>query len=98
MAPGTGTGILPTSNFFTEITMSTFVHNSEPQPEDFLTEEQVSRILNITPRTLVDWLRLKKIPYYKLGWKSVRIRRSDLEAFVNRALVPAREIPVQSPI
>lgn len=47
-----------------------------------LTESQAAEFLNIRPGTLANWrvTRRYPLPYTKIG-RSVRYRRSDLEAF-----------------
>jgi excisionase family DNA binding protein len=67
----------------------------QPQePESLLTEEQLARFLNVKPRTITQWIQENRIPYYRFGWKLVRIRLSDVESLLNRSLVPARKVPI----
>jgi excisionase family DNA binding protein len=73
--------------------------NYTPQePESLLTEEQLSRFLNITPRTVTDWVQTNRIRYYRLGWRSVRFRLSDVLEFIERSAVPAKDTPAPSRI
>lgn len=50
--------------------------------EPLLNEQQAAEFLNIRPGTLACWRVTKRypLPYVKIG-RSVRYRRSDLEAF-----------------
>lgn len=52
--------------------------------EPLLTEQQAAELLNIRPGTLACWRVTKRypLPYVKIG-RSVRYRRSDLEAFAS---------------
>jgi excisionase family DNA binding protein len=73
--------------------------NYTPQePESLLTEEQLSRFLNITPRTVTDWVQTNRIRYYRLGWRSVRFRLSDVLEFIERSAVPAKDTSAPSRI
>lgn len=47
-----------------------------------LTIDEVAAILKIAPRTLLEWLRTKKIKGVKMG-KEWRILQKDLDAFLN---------------
>ncbi|TMB70116.1 MAG: helix-turn-helix domain-containing protein [Chloroflexi bacterium] len=49
--------------------------------EKLLTPEQVAERLQVTERTVYDWLRRGKLPALKLG-RLWRIRPEDLEAFL----------------
>jgi len=74
-------------------------NNYQPQePESLLTEEQLARFLNVNPRTLTDWIQTNRIRYYRLGWRSVRFRLSDVLEFIERSAVPAKETPAPSRI
>lgn len=45
---------------------------------------------HVTQSTVRSWILNKKIPYVKLG-RRVFLRRKDVEAFIERSVVPARE-------
>jgi excisionase family DNA binding protein len=64
------------------------------RPESLLTEEELAQFLNIKPRTITQWIQEKRIPYYRFGWRLIRIRLLDVEKFLNRSLVPARDVPI----
>jgi excisionase family DNA binding protein len=51
--------------------------------EDLLTVEQAAAKLQISPKTLKDWLRAGRIKGVRLG-KLWRLRERDLEEFVER--------------
>ncbi|NIU85935.1 MAG: helix-turn-helix domain-containing protein [Nitrosopumilaceae archaeon] len=52
-------------------------HN-DSLPEN-LTTKQVAKILNVTPRTVVNWRNKGKLPFHKIGgkvlYKKVDVRR-----------------------
>lgn len=54
-----------------------------------LTIEEAANTLRLQPCTLRAWILRRKLPYIKLG-RSVRIRRSDVDALLSRGFVPAR--------
>jgi excisionase family DNA binding protein len=47
----------------------------------------LARYLNLSPRTIETWTRLRKIPCYKLGIKAVRYRLSDVEKALQKRRV-----------
>ena len=51
--------------------------------EKLYTVEEAAEVLSISPVTLGDWLRAKKITGTKIGRKW-RITESDLQAFIER--------------
>ena len=53
-------------------------------PSDLLDEREAARLYTLAVATLRNWRALKQGPrYVKLGKRTVRYRRSDLEAFVS---------------
>lgn len=38
--------------------------------------------LGISPRTLYDWVRHRKIPFYRVGEKNVRFKEEELEEWL----------------
>ena len=57
---------------------------------DLLDIEESADLLHLKECTVRSWVIKKKIPYLKLG-RRVFIRRQDLEALIERSVVPARE-------
>jgi excisionase family DNA binding protein len=51
---------------------------------DLFTAEQVAAILQLSPKTIKDWLRAGKLPGYKIG-RVWRVRQADLETFIQGA-------------
>jgi len=51
-------------------------------PVELYTAERVAELLGVTPATVRKWTREGKLGSVKLGRNTVRVPRSDLEAFV----------------
>jgi predicted site-specific integrase-resolvase len=55
-----------------------------PQIREILDKPGASDLLQISTRTLDDWMRKKVVPYAKLPSGAVRFRRSQLLEFIAR--------------
>lgn len=53
----------------------------ENKPVEWLTVEEVANELRVPETSVRDWLRTRKLASYKFG-KRLKIRRSDLEQFI----------------
>jgi excisionase family DNA binding protein len=60
--------------------------------DELLTTQQVAAILQLSPKTVKDWLRAGKLTGYKIG-RVWRVKEADLEAFIRGSRVS----PPQSP-
>lgn len=58
-------------------------------PHEHLTVAEVADICRVTPDAVRKWLRAGKLPAVRIGERALRIRRSDLEAFIEPATFPA---------
>jgi len=61
---------------------------------EILTIEEAADYLRMSPYTLRDKVRLRQIPFFKVGSKgcgSIRFRRSSLDRWVDRGEVPEIE-------
>jgi excisionase family DNA binding protein len=60
---------------------------------ELLTREEAAQYLNIKPQTLAVWHSTGRydLPLVKLGARSVRYRRSDLDRFIAVNIVGASE-------
>ena len=63
--------------------------------EDWLTIKEAAEILKLSEHTVRDQVRLGKIPATKLGHRTVRVRRVDIEALLPRTEEPAWRPPVK---
>jgi excisionase family DNA binding protein len=80
--------------------MPTRLNYTDGQAEKFLTFDQVITLLSLGPDTMRDWMVKRKVPFYKLGFKTIRFRLSDIEALLDRSLIPATgagPVPVRKP-
>jgi excisionase family DNA binding protein len=50
----------------------------------FLTKEQLSVMLNISPRTVENWMHKRRIPYLKIGKRTRRFNLARVEAALSR--------------
>lgn len=61
------------------------------QPEPYINKAEVARRLGKEVRTIDNWMRQGKIPYFKIG-RSVNFKWSDVDAFMQakfRVVQPA---------
>jgi excisionase family DNA binding protein len=58
--------------------------------EDLLTVTQVSKMLNVSPKTVYLWCDLHIIPHYRLGG-SIRFDLDEIKAWVKSCKVPVAE-------
>ena len=52
--------------------------------QEFLTPKEVSRLLKIHPTTPYKWIKRNALPFFRVGEKSLRFRKSDIEAFIEK--------------
>lgn len=50
--------------------------------ETFYTAEEIAAILKVTESTVTKWLRTKKLRGFKLGSGEWRVRKTNLDAFI----------------
>lgn len=55
--------------------------------EEFLTNEELLKLLRIKQKLLYAWMQEGKIPYYKFGFKTIRFRTADVQEFLKRSRV-----------
>jgi predicted DNA-binding transcriptional regulator AlpA len=59
--------------------------------EQLLTLAEAAQVLGLKPATLRAWrLRRKHIPFVELSPRAVRVRWSDIQALIDRRVIPAR--------
>ena len=58
----------------------------KPRDGQFCTVAEAARLLEVSPSTIWRWIDAQRLPAYRLGPRSIRIKRRDLEA----AIRPAR--------
>lgn len=58
--------------------------------DPLLTQDEAAAVLNVQPRTLENWRRLRKgPPFIRIDGKVVRYRPRDLEAYISARVVTA---------
>lgn len=60
-----------------------------------LTPRETTAMLNITANELRDLRRRNRLAYIKVGYRTIRYARQDIEAFMNRNRVSAIGEPVK---
>jgi excisionase family DNA binding protein len=55
---------------------------------DLISPEELALALNITPVAVAVLIRKRRIPYYRLGWRHIRISLSEV---LERSRVPAEK-------
>ncbi|MGC1798664.1 MAG: helix-turn-helix domain-containing protein [Candidatus Acidiferrales bacterium] len=58
--------------------------------ETLLTVPELAALLRLSTSAIRAWVLYKRIPYIKLGGKSIRFRRSDVEALLQRSTVRSK--------
>ena len=62
--------------------------------EELITRQEAAALLRVRSGTLAIWAMTRKhLPYVKLGHKTIRYRKSDVEALIERSTLPAEEQP-----
>jgi excisionase family DNA binding protein len=68
------------------------------EPTELLNVAETAAALTVKESTIRSWILARKLPYIKVG-RLVRVRRSDVEAFVEARMVcPASESGTQEMI
>lgn len=62
---------------------------------EIMTPEEVAKFLQLATSTVYQLAREGKLPAFKIG-ASVRFRRTDIEAFIDRQVSPARVARVRA--
>jgi len=56
-----------------------------PTDRDFYTVAEAARVLDVNPSTIWRWIEARQLPAVRVGPRSIRIRKQDLEALVRPA-------------
>src|SRR5919108_6373662 len=60
----------------------------EPKTKTIYTTHEVSRLLHVNPRSVINWIEQSLLPSYRTPGGHRRIRREDLLAFVRKHQIP----------
>jgi len=52
------------------------------QHEDYYTVSEAARILDVSPSTVWRWIKAEKLPAYRVGPRTIRIKKKDLDDIV----------------
>ena len=66
---------------------------TNPTEKNIFTTHEVSRLLQVNPRSVINWIEQKKMESYRTPGGHRRIRRDDLLAFVRK-----HKIPIPAPL
>ena len=59
----------------------------EDRDDSLLTYTDVARVFNVRKNTLFTWVACRAIPHLRLGPRSVRFRRSEIEQWLSHRAV-----------
>ena len=75
------------------------IHQKAPivpaaRERDYYTVAQAAKLLDVSPATVWRWIANEKLPAYRVGPRTIRIRKQDMEGVIT----PARrkEVPMKS--
>jgi excisionase family DNA binding protein len=60
----------------------------QPQTKTIYTTHEVSRLLHVNPRSVINWIEQNLLPSYRTPGGHRRIRREDLLAFLRKHQIP----------
>jgi excisionase family DNA binding protein len=59
--------------------MNELENTGTQQADRFLKKSQVAQLLQVTTRTVDEWMRRRLVPYYRVG-RTIRFREEDVVA------------------
>src|SRR5436853_7813271 len=71
------------------------VEQSKEQTKTIYTTHEVSRLLQVNPRSVINWIDQSRLPSYRTPGGHRRIRRDDLLAFLRKHQIPTPESLVE---
>src|SRR5437016_8337547 len=60
----------------------------QPQTKTIYTTHEVSRLLHVNPRSVINWIEQNLLPSYRTPGGHRRVRREDLLAFLRKHQIP----------
>jgi len=75
----------------TELLKETRRSNDAQQKREILSLAQAADYLGVSQLTLREWTRMQKIPFYRVGQKFIRFRKSKLDKWLERHDVSVRD-------
>ena len=56
----------------------------KPMEEEMLTVQQVAQMMQVSERTVINWIERDGLPAFPIGKRGYRISKSDLQAFIDK--------------
>src|ERR1051325_1007204 len=69
--------------------------NQTKTDKNIYTTHEVSRLLHVNPRSVINWIEQQLLPSYRTPGGHRRIRRDDLLAFLRKHQIPTPESLVE---
>lgn len=69
--------------------MTTKSCTCQQTPDDMLTVSKAASVAGVSEKTLRRRIWSRELPHHRVGSRSIRIRRGDLEEWIQDGLVPA---------
>ena len=63
-------------------TMKNVMQETPGQKEEYYTVEEVAEMLKVKPRSVRSWIKGKRLVSYRVADNTIRIRKSDLEMYL----------------
>jgi excisionase family DNA binding protein len=63
------------------------------QESDYYTVTQAAKVLEVSPSTIWRWIKVGKLPAYRVGERTIRIKKADLPSIVIPA--QAKEVSME---
>jgi excisionase family DNA binding protein len=60
--------------------------------DEYLTVAEIAELLKINPQTVRNWIDRRELPAVRVGQRRVRVRQSDLDAFLTSGATSAPEV------
>ncbi|MBI3973520.1 MAG: helix-turn-helix domain-containing protein [Chloroflexi bacterium] len=67
-------------------------HEPTSTARQYVTVAEAARLLQVSPSTIWRWIQADKLPAYRVGEKTIRVRKADLDAIIRPANVPAKGV------
>src|SRR5215468_8317366 len=73
-------------------------NDSKTVTKSIYTTHEVSRLLHVNPRSVINWIEQNLLPSYRTPGGHRRIRRDDLLAFLRKHQIPTPESLVEGKV
>jgi excisionase family DNA binding protein len=66
--------------------------------DEFLTVAEIAELLKVNPQTVRNWIDRGELPAVRVGARRVRVRRTDLDAFIDAGATNNPEPEIEPPM